>query len=130
MHKDDTNTYLHRDNKHFCICWTFLNWMFKWMQKQFNLPFSLPLSLWAQFTFLLTCRYRSSPDYIESIFTLLSHKKSTYYFLVWFVIYGPGKQQLAHRVSQSRGWGLEPGGEGDFAGLSCQGPTVDRIFFL
>lgn len=50
------------DNKHFWICWTFFNWMFKWMQKQFNLSFSLPLSLWAQFTFLLTYRYQSSPD--------------------------------------------------------------------
>lgn len=86
--------------------------MFKCMQKQLNCPFPPPLSLWAQFPLLLTCRYWSSSDSTESIFSFLSHKKSIYYFLVWFVICGSGKQQQLTKVRQSRGWGLEPEGEG------------------
>lgn len=93
--------------------------MFKCMQKQFNLCFSpssftldSALSLWAQFSLLLTCRHQSSSDPTESIFTLLSPKKSTFYFLVWFVTCGPGKKQQLTEVRQSRGCGLEPGGEG------------------
>lgn len=89
------------------------------MQKQLNLCFfpssftlDSALSLWAQFPFLLTCRYRSSSDPTESIFSLLSPKKCAHYVLVWFVICGPGKQQQLTEVRQSRGWGLESGGEG------------------
>lgn len=75
-------------------------------------PFPLPLLQWAQFTFLLTCRYQSLSDPTESIFSLLSHK-SICYFLVCFFICGLGKQQQLREVRQSTGQGLEPGGEGE-----------------
>lgn len=86
--------------------------MFKCMQKHFNLLFPPP-------SFTLGSVH-TPPDlqvlefiWPHSIWSLLSQKKSTHYFLVWFVIGRPGKEQQLTEGRQSRGWGLEPGGEGE-----------------
>lgn len=119
------------DNKHFFICWTFMNWMFKCMQKQFNLPFS-PASFTLGSVHTLPDLQVLDFIWAHSIFSLLSQKKSTNYFLVWFVVCGPGKQQQLTEEQRmgtwTRGWGRRYC-KADCAGLSCQRPSAEGILF-